>query len=248
MATEDEIASALGKQGVTNIRKISIRKWIQTNTYIQTFYQPHTPKEVKIGYCLERVEQYVPAPLRCFKCQKYGHHREPVDDDKHLPNAVKRAQTIWKKIAWKKLNVQITDKIIWFTQDLVRFTKKKRKYLRGNIKRNVSFLEVRKIVGTYMRENSYASVAQREDITNQDNKYRTLEEKLIQLEANDSARFQEHPRKLHLAEFYQAPAQKQVRNGERSNIVVQTKTHVRSTTSTRITPKSSKSPTKQTLH
>ena len=31
-------------------------------------YQPHIPKEVKIGYCLERVEQYVPAPLRYFKC------------------------------------------------------------------------------------------------------------------------------------------------------------------------------------
>ena len=34
------------------------------------------PKELKMGYCLERVEQYVPAPLRCFKCQKFGHHRE----------------------------------------------------------------------------------------------------------------------------------------------------------------------------
>ena len=41
-----------------------------------TFNHPHTPKEVKIGYCLDRVEQYVPAPLRCLKCQKYVHHRE----------------------------------------------------------------------------------------------------------------------------------------------------------------------------
>ena len=79
LATEDEIASALGKQGVTNIKRISIKKGeerIQTNTYILTFNKPQTPKEVKIGYCLERVKQYVPAPLRCFKCQKFGHHRE----------------------------------------------------------------------------------------------------------------------------------------------------------------------------
>ena len=45
LATEEEIVSALGKQGVTNIRR---------NTYILTFNQPHTPKEVKISYCLER--------------------------------------------------------------------------------------------------------------------------------------------------------------------------------------------------
>ena len=79
LATEDEIASALGKQGVTNIKRISIRKSeqrIQINTYILTFNDYHTPDEVKISYCLERVEQYIPAPLRCFKCQKNGHHRE----------------------------------------------------------------------------------------------------------------------------------------------------------------------------
>ena len=31
---------------------------------------------MKIGYCLERVEKYIPAPLRCLKYQKYGHHME----------------------------------------------------------------------------------------------------------------------------------------------------------------------------
>ena len=66
LATEEEIASAPGKQGVTNIRRTSIWKGeeqIQTSTYILTSNQRHTPKEVKINYCLERVGQY-------------GHHRE----------------------------------------------------------------------------------------------------------------------------------------------------------------------------
>ena len=78
LVTEEETVSALGKLGVTNIRRISIRKgeeWIQTYTYIQTFNQPHTSKEVKISYCLERVKQYITVPLRCFQCQKHGHHR-----------------------------------------------------------------------------------------------------------------------------------------------------------------------------
>ena len=65
------------------------------------------------------------------------------------------------------------------------FTKKEKEILEVKHKRNVSFLEARKIVGTYMGENSYASVASRADTTNQDNKYRILVEKLIQLEAND---------------------------------------------------------------
>ena len=63
LATEDEIASALEKQGVTNIKRISIRKGEQhilNNTYILTFNKPQTPKEMKIGYCLGRIEQYVP--------------------------------------------------------------------------------------------------------------------------------------------------------------------------------------------
>ena len=55
-------------------------------------------------------------------------------------------------------------------------------------------------------------------------------------------------KKLHLVEFYQAPAQQQVANKERSNVVVQTKTHVGSNTPTWTTPKSAKSPSKQPLH
>ena len=52
LATEEEIASALRKQGVAKIRRISIRKGeerIQTNTYMMIFNHPHTPKVVKIG-------------------------------------------------------------------------------------------------------------------------------------------------------------------------------------------------------
>ena len=73
LATEEGIALALGKQGVSNMRRI-IRKGeqrIQTNTYILTFNQPRTPKEVKIG-----LRELSSTSLRCFKCQKYGHHRE----------------------------------------------------------------------------------------------------------------------------------------------------------------------------
>ena len=96
------------------------------------------------------------------------------------------------------------------------FYKKEKEILEVKHKRNMFFLEAKKIIGSYMGENGYSSVAQRMNTTNQDNKYRSLVEKLIQLEANDWPRFQEHLKKLHSAEFYQTPAQQQVGNGERS--------------------------------
>ena len=68
------------------------------------------------------------------------------------------------------------------------------------------------------------------------------------MEANDWPKFQEHLKKLHLVKFYQAPAHQQVGNGERSNVIVQTKTHVGSIIPTRTTPKSAKSLSKQPLH
>ena len=74
-------------------------------------------------------------------------------------------------------------------------------------KKNVSFLEARKIVRTYIVQNSYISVVRRADTTNQDNKYRTLMKKLIQLEVNDWPKFRDHLKKLHSVEFYQALAQ-----------------------------------------
>ena len=60
---------AFGKQEVTKYKRITIRmggEEIQTNTYILIFNQPKILSEVNIGYSLERVEQYIPASLRCL--------------------------------------------------------------------------------------------------------------------------------------------------------------------------------------
>ena len=37
---------------------------------------PKIPEKIKVGYTMERVKQYIPNPLRCYKCQKYGHHED----------------------------------------------------------------------------------------------------------------------------------------------------------------------------
>ncbi|KAL5022305.1 hypothetical protein ScPMuIL_001460, partial [Solemya velum] len=40
-------------------------------------YIQHTniPSFIKVGYVRITVEAYIPNPLRCFKCQRFGHHQ-----------------------------------------------------------------------------------------------------------------------------------------------------------------------------
>ena len=83
--------------------------------------------------------------------------------------------------------------------------KKEKEIIEVKHKRSMSFQKSRKIVGTYMGENSYASVARREDTVNQDNRYRALVEKLIQQEPNDWPKLHEQLKNLHSAELQTQP-------------------------------------------
>ena len=70
---------AVAQKGTWARLRITIRRGsenLQTHTDILTFNKSIIPKEIKIGYYLEKVEQYIPIPLRCFKCQKYGNYLE----------------------------------------------------------------------------------------------------------------------------------------------------------------------------
>ena len=79
LCTIEEIKKELKKQGVTEVKRVTIKKegkLIETNTYIMTFDQPKIPEKIKVGYTMERVEQFIPNPLRCYNCQKYGPHED----------------------------------------------------------------------------------------------------------------------------------------------------------------------------
>jgi len=72
----EEIVGELGPQGVTDALVISVKDGNakrRTNTIILTFALPRPPKHIKAGYIRVPVDLYIPNPLRCYKCQKYGH-------------------------------------------------------------------------------------------------------------------------------------------------------------------------------
>ena len=71
---EDFILSNLSKQNVSHVRRIFVNRGQKpTDRYILTFNRPELPAKIKIGYFSVNVELYLPNPLRCYKCQAYGH-------------------------------------------------------------------------------------------------------------------------------------------------------------------------------
>ena len=81
---EEEIVDYLREQGVTPCKRFKIKKdhdTVETNTLLLTFNSINVPKSLKIFNCFVSVHIYVPNPLRCFNCQRFGHHENncPVD-------------------------------------------------------------------------------------------------------------------------------------------------------------------------
>ena len=74
-----EIKEELASQQVTEVKRISVTragKKENTHTYILTFGTSDLPTKIKVGYLSVPIKPYIPNPLRCFRCQRFGHHRD----------------------------------------------------------------------------------------------------------------------------------------------------------------------------
>ena len=77
--TEENIVEYLALQGVIACKRFRIKKdnvQVDTNTLFLTFNTTTLPQNIKIFYRTVPVEQFIPNPLRCFNCQKFGHHED----------------------------------------------------------------------------------------------------------------------------------------------------------------------------
>ncbi|GFV29913.1 uncharacterized protein TNCV_657421 [Trichonephila clavipes] len=73
---DSEIIEGSSHQGVTQVRRITIKKdstVVPTKHLILTFNSPKLPSNIKAGYLNCKLRPYIPNPLRCFKCQRFGH-------------------------------------------------------------------------------------------------------------------------------------------------------------------------------
>lgn len=141
---EEEITNELKTQGVTNVKRIIIKReerMIKTNTYIITFNKPLLPERIQIGYLSVPVDLYIPNPLRCFNCQKYGHGFNSCKN-KHICWTVeKKAMT--RVVVRNQLNVVTAQVIIQLHQNNVPCGSKKRKYKKSDVQKGSVTLKER---------------------------------------------------------------------------------------------------------
>ena len=74
----DDLVACLASQGVKFVKRFCFKRsdsseLKDSRSVFLKFTTADLPGEVKIGYLFFRVKQYVPKPLRCFKCNRYGH-------------------------------------------------------------------------------------------------------------------------------------------------------------------------------
>lgn len=72
----EEILDGLKSQGVTEVTRLRKKKdgaFIETAALLITFDKPFLPQKVKAAFYSLDVRPYYPKPIRCFRCQRFGH-------------------------------------------------------------------------------------------------------------------------------------------------------------------------------
>ena len=76
--TDESIQKELKDQGVIAVNRIKVKRngsLQSTHTFIITFNRTTLPTSLKVGYLNVKVDLFIPNPLRCFGCQRFGHHK-----------------------------------------------------------------------------------------------------------------------------------------------------------------------------
>ena len=74
--TETEIKKELQEQDLVEVHKVTVEKdteKVPTNTLFLTFNTPDLPKEIIVGYLKVTIALFVPNPMHCINCNKFGH-------------------------------------------------------------------------------------------------------------------------------------------------------------------------------
>ncbi|GFY19989.1 uncharacterized protein TNCV_2146821 [Trichonephila clavipes] len=153
-----EILDGFSDQGVIQVRKITIKKdatFNPTKYIILTFNNPNLPATAKAGYLNCKIRPYIQNPLRCFKCQSFGHAQtscrgqltcsrcatvgHPSTDCTLEPKCVNCSQS-------QPSDSKLCSK--WKTEKEIQIIK---------TNRNITYLEARKLIAPQLSQ-SYAQV------------------------------------------------------------------------------------------
>ncbi|KAG1671734.1 RNA-directed DNA polymerase from mobile element jockey [Nymphon striatum] len=158
--SETELLEELSSQGITAVKKMLITRngqKITTGTIILTFNIPEPPKSIKAAYLNVSVDKYIPNPLRCFKCQKFGHHQTSCKHEavcgrcgeaNHSDNGCEKTPCC----------VNCKGKHPSYSRECPNFTLEK-KIVTHKYNYNTTFPEARRMVLSLHSPTSYAKVA-----------------------------------------------------------------------------------------
>lgn len=79
-SSDEEILEEMRNQKVISIKRMKKKgidgELYETGLYFLTFSVRELPGDIKVGYDIVKVRQYVPEPMRCFRCLKFGHTQQ----------------------------------------------------------------------------------------------------------------------------------------------------------------------------
>ena len=74
--SEEEVVGWLKEFGVTKVKRFTRKvngRTEKTATLLLTFDAPTCPSRISLDYVTYKIEQYIPNPMMCYKCGKFGH-------------------------------------------------------------------------------------------------------------------------------------------------------------------------------
>jgi hypothetical protein len=111
-------------QGVVHVKQFVSKRNGQTvklNTFLVTFNFPTILSSIRMGLYNVKVSPYVPNPIRCFKCQKFGRGKGKL---KCL--SVERTTTRVSTVITIR-GAPIVVNLVWFHRKIVNITWKKKR-------------------------------------------------------------------------------------------------------------------------
>ena len=158
--TNEELKTQLKRQGVSDAKIITIRKngdIIKLNTAVLTFNFPNPPADIKVGFELCPVQLYIPHPLRCFKCQQFGHHQEGCKRERVCGRCGQSTDHPDSSCTYPIKCANCGGNHTAYSRNCPRW-KTEKEIQRVRTERKISFPEARKIVEGVTGKPSYASV------------------------------------------------------------------------------------------
>ncbi|GBM79380.1 hypothetical protein AVEN_32988-1 [Araneus ventricosus] len=160
----EEILKELQGKGVSHVRRISIRRdgqLLNTKHLILTFDSAKLPENIKAGYMRLSVRTYIPNPLRCFKCQRFGHSKPSCRGTLTCARCA--------EVGHESTDCTRTEKCVNCKGEHTSFSrnciawKQEKEIISTKIKKQISYQEARKLVKsqTPTPGNSYVSIAKK---------------------------------------------------------------------------------------